>query len=300
MQDNGVWEVTETWQAEFDDEVVDPLDYLGDAMLPALWTPHPENALLYLKGVPNVVPPIGGSLHHLNFTLVYSTGILAAADKHEPSKYEDSSRATKSWSHRVIQVPVEEAYFSDDEGATFSATKRPIQNTAYDLIIPGITRNKYLATCRYSRNELVVPSGVLDLPGLVNNDSITLDGKAVGVGQAMIIAAPVSAEKRFETYSFRTVDYEFLINPEGWDDKLLNRGFYCFDRVTGVKQRCLVKNGLFEGSSDERPYIPSEEPVSLDVNSIDRRQREEVGAFVEHFRFFRHLNFTSFSALGFN
>lgn len=299
LQDNGVWEVTETWQAEFDDEVVDPLDFLGDVALPALWTPHPENALLYLKGVPNVEPPIKDSLRALNFTLVWSTAVLAAADKHEPSKYEDSVRATKSWSHRIIQEPVEEAYVSDDDGATFSVSKVPIENTVHDLIIPGITRNRYLPTCRYSRNELVVPTGVLDLPGLINNDAITLDGRSVGIGQAMIIAAPVSAQKRYETYSFRTVDYEFLINSEGWDDKLLNRGFYCLGRTTGIKERCMVKNGLFEGTSDERPYIPSEEPVSLNVNSFDRRSVEEVGTFAEHYRFFRHLSYTSFGALGF-
>lgn len=300
LQDNGVWEVTETWRATFDGEVVDPLDFLGDPAIPGLWTEHPENSLLYLKGVPNVTPPIKESLRVLDFTLVWSTGILAAADKHDPGKYEDSTRATKSWSHRVIQVPVEKAYVSDDDGATFSVTKVPIENTVHDLIIPGITTNKYLETCRYSRNELVVPVGVLSLPGLINNDSITLDGASVGIGKAMIIAAPVSAEKRFETYSFRTVDYEFLINPDGWDEKLLNRGFYCLGRTTGIKTRCLVKNGLFEGTSDERPYIPSEEPVSLDHNSYDRRSVEEVGTFAEHYRFFRHLTYTSFSALGFS
>lgn len=301
LQDNGVWEVTETWQAKFDGEVVDPLAFNGDPMLPAIGTPHPENSLLYLKGCPNVVPPIKSSLRDLNFTLLWSTAVLAAADKHDPGKYEDSTRATKSWSHRTIQIPVEKAYVSDDGGVTFSVTKKPIENTVNDLIIPGITTNKYLSTCRYSRNELIVPTGVLDLPGLINNDNITLDGKPVGIGQALIIAAPVSSDKRFETYSFRTVDYEFLLNPEGWDEKLLNRGFYCKNLASGVKERCLVKNGMFEGSSDERPYIPSEEPVALDANSIDRRQREAVpAAFVEHYRFFRHLTYTSFSALGFN
>lgn len=301
LQDNGVWEVTETWQAQFDGEVVDPLVFLNDPMLPALWTPHPENSLLYLKGVPNVEPPNKSALRALNMTLVWSTAVLAAADKHEPSKYEDSLRATKSWSHRIIQEPVEKAYVSDDNGATFSVSKVPIENTVHDLIIPGITRNKYLPTCRYSRNELVVPTGVLDLPGLINNDNITLDGRSVGIGQAMIIAAPVSAQKRYETYSFRTVDYEFLVNNEGWDDKLLNRGFYCLGIHTGIKTRCLIKNGVFEGTSDERPLVPSEEPVALNSDSYDRRSREDAGGtFVEHYRFFRHLNYTSFNALGFS
>lgn len=302
LQDNGVWEITETWQAVFDGEVTDPLDYLGDPLLPAIWTPHPNNAQLYLKGVPNVVPPIGGSLRALNFTLVYSTGILAAADKHDPSKYEDSTRATKSWSHRVVQFPVEEAYVSDDDGATFSVDKIPIQNTLDDLIIPGITRNRYMPTCRYSRNELIVPSSVLDLPGLINNDAITLDGKSVAIGTAMIIAAPVSSQKRFESYSFRTVDYEFLIKEEGWDEKILNRGFYCRHIPSNVKERCKVKNGIADETADERPLVNSEEPVALDIDDHDRRQVEDElsGTFVEHYRFFRHLTYTSFGALGFN
>lgn len=302
LQENGVWEVTETWQGIFDGEVTDPLDFLGDPLIPALWTPHPNNALLYLKGCPNVVPPIKDSLRALNFTLVWSTGILAAADKHEPQKYEDSIRATKSWSHRVVQFPVEEAYVSDDDGATFSMDKIPIQNTMYDLVIPGVTRNRYMPTCRYSRNELVVPTGVLDLPGLINNDAITLDGKAVAIGTAMIIAAPVSAQKRDLVYDFRTVDYEFLIKEEGWDEKILNRGFYCRHIPSNVKERCKVKNGIADETADERPLVNSEEPVALDIDDHDRRQVEDElsGTFVEHYRFFRHLTYTSFGALGFS
>ena len=41
MLDNGGWEVTETWQATFDGEVTDPLDFLGDPLLPGIGTAHP-------------------------------------------------------------------------------------------------------------------------------------------------------------------------------------------------------------------------------------------------------------------
>ena len=300
MLDTGGWEVTETWQATFDDEVTDPLAFLGDPLLPAIGTAHPENSLLYLKSVPNGVPPIKGSLKVLNFTLVFSTLVLAAADKHEPERYVDSTRATKSWSHRVVQDPVEKAYVSDDEGATFSADELPVENTVDDLFVPGITRNRYMPLCHYSRNELVVPTGVLALPGYVNNDVFTLDGVSVPIGYALIVAAPVSALKRSETYSFRTVDYEILINTKGWDERLLNAGFYCFNITNGTKERCKVKNGLADETADERPLVNSEEPVALDENGLDRRQVEDaMGTFVPHYRYFRHLTRTSFTALGF-
>lgn len=315
MLESGGWEVTETWQAKFDDEVTDPLDFLGDPMLPGVGTPHPLNSLLYLKNVPNGVPPKGSVLRTLNFTLVWST-LTLSSDKHDPSRFDDSLRATKSWSHRVIQEPVEKAYVSDDEGVTWSDDPGPIENTVHDLIIPGISGNRYMPTCRYSRNELVVPAAVLDLPGYVNNDTFTLDGISVAPNTAMIIAAPVSSWKRSEMYEFRTVDYEILIKEDGWDEKILNRGFYSYQIGTHldehpVKKICKVKNGLADpedSESNEFPYKNVEEPVSLNVQGIDRHQHESYFdahpelyplVFEPHYRWFRHLTYTSFAALGF-
>lgn len=349
MLDNGGWEVTETWQAKFDDEVTDPLDFLGDPMIPAIGTVHPENSVLYLKSCPNVIPPKGSVLRTLNFTLVWSTQTLAAPDKHDPAQYVDSDRATKSWSHRVVQVPVEKAYVSDDDGRTWYQelldptqpydeednppvkTKVPIENTVHDLIIPGITTNRYMPTCRYSRNELVVPASVLDLPGYVNDDVFTLDGISVPIGMAMIIAAPVSALKRSESYLFRTVDYEILINVDGWDEKILDRGFYAYqidmsenrfpDHLSDedgkrIKKICKVKNGLADTTdpySHELPYRNVEEPVALNIFGFDRLQWEkwvtekyipgnpgEDWPFRAHYRTFSYVRTTSFNALGFN
>jgi hypothetical protein len=113
------------------------------------------------------------------------------------------------------------------------------------------------------------------------------------------MAAPVSVPKRFETYEFRTVDYEIMLREEGWDESLLNRGFYCFDATNGVKKRCMIKNGLADGSTDERPYVFAEEAVALDENGVDRTQYLDPDTFVPHFRRFRYLQRTSFTALGF-
>jgi len=297
--DQGIWEVREQWLATFDEQMDDPLTFLGDPLLPAIGTPHPDNPLLFLKGVPNGAPPSDKALRSMVFTLAWATNGIAAANRHDPDRYIDGLRATKSWGHRVVQEPVEKALVSDDDGVTWSEDELPVENTVDDLFIPGITRNRYMPTCRYSRNELVVPVAVLDLPGIVNNDAFTLDGVPVEIGQALIIAAPVSAPKRFETYEFRTIDFEILIRTEGWDESLLNRGFYSFSVTNGVKQRCLIKNGLADESADERPYIYAEEPVSLDQAGVDRTQYSTPDDFVPHFRRFRYLQRTSFSALGF-
>lgn len=298
LLDSGIWEITELWQATFDAQVDDPLDFLGSSLLPAIGEEHPDQPLLYLKRVPNGKPPIDKSLKAIDFTLVWSTAGIAAADRHDPDRYVDGTRATKSWSHRVVQEPVEKAYVSDDDGATWSTDKVPVANTVDDLYIPGITKNRYLSVCRYSRNELVVPASALSLPGLVNNDTFTLDGKTVTPGQAMIIAAPISSPKRFETYEFRTVDYEILLRPEGFDEELLNAGWNCFDIDNGERRRCQEPNGL-DADGQERPWRFTEQPVSLDENGVDRNQYADPNTFVAHYRKFRHLTFTSFSALGF-
>jgi hypothetical protein len=298
LLESGIWEVTELWQAKFDDEIIDPLDFLGSSFLPAIGEEHPGQPLLFLKRVPAGKPPIDNSLKAIDFTLVWSTNGIAAAERHDPDRYVDGTRATKSWSHRVVQEPVEKAYVSDDGGATFSDDELPVENTVDDLFIPGLTRNRYLATCRYSRNELVVPVDALELPGLVNSDSFTLDGKPVAAGQAMIIAAPISSPKRFETYEFRTVDYEILLRPEGFDEELLNAGWNCFDIDNGERRRCQEPNGL-DDDGEERPWRFTEQPVSLDENGVDRNQYEDPDTFVAHYRRFRYLTRVSFSALGF-
>jgi hypothetical protein len=301
LLESGIWEVTELWQAKFDDQIDDPLDFMGSALLPAIGEEHPDQALLFLKRVPSGKPPIDGALKAIDFTLVWSTNGIAAADRHDPERYVDGIRATKSWSHRVVQEPVEKAYVSDDGGETWSDDKLPVENTVDDLFIPGITRNRYLAVCRYSRNELIVPVDTLELPGSVNNDTVTIDGKTVLPGQAMILAAPISSPKRFETYEFRAVDYEIIIRPEGFDEELLNAGWNCFDLENGERRRCQEPNGL-DDDGEERPWRFTEQPVSLDENGVDRYQypaetRDED--FVPHYRRFRHLRFISFAALGF-
>lgn len=305
MNQDGTWNVTEIWQAVFDDELTDPLDFLGDVALPAIGDEHPENAILRLANVPNAVPPIDGSLKALDFTLTWTTA-RSPGTRFEKNRYVDSTTADKSWSHRIIAEPVEKAYVSDDDGSTYSASKVPVANTLGDLFIPGLTRQRYLSTCRYVRNELVVPTGILNLPGTINNDSFTLDGKSVTAGQALIVSAPVSTVKRFETYSFRTVDYEIMLKEEGWDDALLNKGFYYLQPIglgATKRARVTVPNGIDE-AGNERPWKFAEEPVVLNVNGRHLAEWLFTGNaevdFVPHYRKFRYLNRTSFTALGFS
>jgi hypothetical protein len=129
----------------------------------------------------------------------------------------------------------------------------------------------------------------------------------------------VSALKRSETYSFRTVDYEILINTDGWDKKILNAGFYSY-KLPGCdvgtfpngfdpdkeKKFIMVEDGLAEETSEPNQFKKTAEPVSINLNGVDRYQhdrwlRDNPGgaAFVPHFRWFRHLTRTSFTALGF-
>lgn len=304
MTDSGQWECTEIWQAEFDGDIDDPLAFYGSVLLPAIGEQHPDQPLLRLKSVPNGIPPIDKALRAINFTLVWTTSRLPET-QHDPNRYEDSLRATKSWSHRVIQEPVHRAYVSDDGGSTFSASPQPIANTVGDLFIPGITRNRYLQVCRYVRNELAVPTSVLDLPGTMNNDTFTLDGKTVTANQALIVAAPVSAPKRFESYTFRTIEYEIMIRPEGWDEDLLNKGFYYLQPGallgTNVKRRITLPDGE-DTDGNKQVWKFAEEPVVLNIDSRHKAELEFLGVtdpFVPHFRRFRYLNRVSFGAMGF-
>lgn len=332
MTDQGVWEVRDVWQAVFDEEIQDPLLFLGDPLLPGLGYEHPENSLLRLYKVTGFQPPIDNALHAINFNLLWSTARVPP--RFEREKFEDPDQYLASWSHRVITEPVEKAYVSDDEGVTFSAEKSPIQTILGEKMIPGIERNRYLPVCRYSRNELLVPFETLKFPGYVNSDEFTLDGLPVEIGQALISAAPVSPEKRFEEWTFRTVDYEIIINEDGWDDALLHKGFFCKAEYSPTfldpgysyewrgKKRCMVENGNAEDAV-KRPFVQSPEACVLNADGITLTQWTQavdlegyysdagknwfpnggIGKleedFVPHYRIFRHALRTSFAAWGF-
>lgn len=284
MTDQGIWEVREQWLATFDEEVTDPLLFLGDPLLPGLGAEHPENSLLRLAKVPSGQPPIDGSLHAIEFNLIWTTA--APAPRFERDKFANGGEDyTASWTHRVITEPVEKAYVSDDDGETFSDDKTPIETILGEKIIPGLERNRYLPVCRYSRNELFVPFETLKFPGYVNTDFFTLDGLPVEPGQALVSSATISPEKRFEEFTFRTVDYEIIINEDGWDDKILHRGFFCRADLHFLtrdddgnvlpkaewewegKKRCMVENGNAEDAV-ERPFVESPEACVLNKRGI--------------------------------
>lgn len=300
MASSGAWEHKDTWQLVYDAPEPDPLAMLGDPLLPSFGEAHPENSGLLLKGVSGR-PAVGKDSRTWNYELTWST-LALTPDRHDPQRYDDSTRATKSWTHQAEVVVVEEAYVSDDFGSTFSGDKEPVASTVGDLFVPGITKNRYLPVCSYSRNQLTVPAATLKLPGYVNNDSFTLDGIAISAGQALILSTSVSAVKKDILYSFRTVDFQICIREEGWDDRLLNRGFNVIVDLAGTTQPAYVRNGLTD-TSDLRKNVPSRDPVTLNIYGQNRELWEDQGSyggtFVPHYRHFRHLNFTAFSSLGF-
>ena len=309
MNGQGGWTVNETLQAKFDamfEPDDDPLDFVGDVMLPSIGSAHPYNSSLFLNTVPSA-NFANNSLSTINFGLEYST-LRPAASQFQRERYIDSTTADKSWSFRQTAIPVEEAYVSDDAGATFSSSKKPVQSTLGELFVPGITKTRYMPVCRYVRNETVTPAGILTVPGCVNNDSVTIDGKSVTARQALIVSLGVSSWKRFEGYNFRTVDYEIVIKDDGWDESILNKGFYYWQPLTGggfKRQRVLIPNGI-DDEGNERPWVYAEEPVVLDKDGMYLAKFVTLpGAghaesdFVPHYRKFRYHTAISFSALGF-
>lgn len=309
MNSQGGWTVIQPLLATFDSQFEyndDPLFFVGDVMLPGIGSAHPYNASLFLNTVQSATFA-KSSLSAIIFVLEYST-VRITTSQFQRDRYIDSTTADKSWSHRQLAIPVEKAYVSDDDGATWSAAEKPIINTLGDLFVPGITKPRYMPTCRYVRNELVVPSGVLTLPGTVNTDTFTLDGKTVTARQAIIMAANVSSVKRFETYSFRTVDYEIVVKEDGWDESLLNKGFYYWEPLAGggfKKSRVLIPNGI-DDDGNEKPWIYAEEPVVLNLDGMYLSKfltlpgpGHAESDFVPHYRKFRHHSAVSFSALGF-
>ncbi len=307
MNSQGGWTVMQPLQAKFDaafDDETDPLDFVFDPMLPSIGSTHPNNPSLFLNTVPSAAFE-RSSLSTILFMLEYST-VRISGSQFQRDRYIDSTTADRSWTHRQVAIPVEKAYVSDDDGATWSSSEKPVQNTLGDLFIPGLTTTRYMSVCKYVRNELVVPSGVLTLPGRVNSDTCTLDGKTVTPRQALIVACNVSVVKRFETYSFRTVDYEIIVKDDGWDDSLLNKGFYYWDELVGggfKKSRALVPNGI-DDDGNERPWVYAEEPVVLNLAGMHLQRHLQLGRseadFVPHYRKFRYQPAISFSALGFS
>jgi len=97
-----------------------------------------------------------------------------------------------------------------------------------------------------------------------------------------------------------------MCKEDGWDEKLLNRGFteYKFSTpVPLVPGRAMVPNDVNADESD-RPWVESPEPMTLNLAGRSfwfhtKEAEQPAESWIPHYRVFRHLSRTSFSAMGF-
>jgi hypothetical protein len=262
--DDGVFTVNETIRVTTDLAIdpgltvtSDPLFFIGDPLFPEIGSVHPEQNGLRFSNIGRA-RQMKQDKRVWEFPLIYKSNQPDSTDQGGDSNYKedefvDTLIAKKQWGFKSVQVPRRSSKVSDDDGATWTTYAYPTTTTAGETLLTN--EDRFLPVLTYTRNELSVPTDILDIPGSVNSDSITLDGITVGPRMALISDVKISEWKRDQLYEFRTVTYTIVLKPDTWDLRLLNMGFYVKEAGQVPKRGQQFAGMLADGTT---PGIPKD------------------------------------------
>jgi hypothetical protein len=80
-------------------------------------------------------------------------------------------------------------------------------------------------SCTVQKNMSAVPSWILDYQDAVNNDTFSVDGFSIAVGQAKMQNVTVSEWQIRGSTAFRTVTFTIHFQRDGWALRPLDAGF---------------------------------------------------------------------------
>lgn len=109
-----------------------------------------------------------------------------------------------------------------------------VVNSAQDPYDPPVEVDDSRQIATVVKNVANVPSWILQYRNVVNSDAFSLDGISISAGQAKLKAIKISAWKRVNDVSFRTLTIPLNLDEDGWLVKVQDMGFYEID-ATGVK-----------------------------------------------------------------
>lgn len=325
--DGNQLQLVEDWFLETDDTgygSYNPAFFVGDPNFPAIGAGHPDNPAFRFETFGQIRH--NGSANKMIATgMLFSTAQREFDDDFNADRFDDSFKADRSWRFMQVDQIVERAYVADPavgdfarplNASAFSSTPQPIavRNTGEPMV--GLTKPGYIPVCTYTRNELATPGLIANnWVGSVNTDSIVIDGLTVGPHRVLIQDIQVSTKKTSLIYvaganqglpvTFRTVTYQLAVNVNGWDDEVLQQGFYTLvnNGLGGVGMELIRVADGWDSQNQGRAYKVPSSPQLIDRNgyaietnpaSLDYDPNWVNNV---HYRVFRHLNHRTFASL---
>lgn len=309
----------------------DPLFFVGDPLFPAIGAAHAQNSMLRFSTF-SEAKPLESSKQWMFSGMQFGTWVqpITSTTGFSESRYDappsgtNSLNATRSWAFQSISEPLTRSLVADPTGA--SKLTRPVasgsfteQQVATKYVgepILGLSFDRYISVCTYTRNQTVVPTGLVTgaLVGNVNTDAISIDGLTVPAQTCLLQDCTISDVKYSQdggsnSIPFRTVTYQLAIDPRGWDIDVLHQGFYSMQSkpdtpATKKPGRIKVKDG-WDSESKAAKTRNASTPQLLDENGEWIDTDPDVNDFATwsdkvHYRVFRNKSYVAFSGFGFS
>jgi len=221
--DDGTITVTESRIAILDTAETNPRVILEDPLVPQRFSPHPLWNFVRLNSIDATGHDQGRKVW--TFQLEYGSEVPDELENENasfsPERYKSESQQQVSWAFGVERVPavhgrrfIEDVdkygygTFDDNFGYGYW-----VANSAGDGFTPSPQINQKFPVAHIVRNQLVVPSEVLEYPETTNIDSFVLDGLDIDEETAYMRDIKVSPVKHDRNRFFRTVTYDIAFKP---------------------------------------------------------------------------------------
>ena len=320
--------LVEDWCVKTDQSTTDytsynPAFFWGDPLFPAIGAGHPYNTYFRFRTFASCEYEKAAN-QYLFKGMQFATSQRETAYAFDPDRYDDLNPniADRSWRFGLVDTVLDKAFVADPvddvrpvPAVNFSANKEPVAVKETGEPMLGLKGNEYISVCDYVRNELNPPVGLVTTPivGSVNTDAIVLDGIPVAAGMALIQDCKISTRKvslastGVQVY-FRTLQYEFAINKRGWDDEVLQQGYYAIytDALLRKHVGLIQLPDKPDKDGNPSPYTPAATPQLIDINGkfIDTNPSSPGYSASwpsqAHYRVFRRLNYIPFAPFNFS
>ena len=249
------------FQVITDDPATREDDILAEASLPVMYSVHPADPTCF--ATQRLPSNIGGDGIEWEVVIGYDTieGVTASPLAPGFTTIEDLP-AKISYGFVQYQRVADKAYKAADVQGD---PTEPIDNTANDPFDPPVMKNVsnlVITITRHESESFFDPVVVKQFKDTINEVAITIAGVPIEAKQGRMkrIASTKMVDRLGKTVF--NVTYEIEVEPETWDVKVLNQGYYYLNGGVAADKRRILEQDI--GSTTDNPTDPVTQPQKLD------------------------------------
>jgi len=217
---SGVTNETETisYLVETDSKLTTRTQILASGLLPAKFTPHPDNALMTVRSV---------SLNQTESPKVWQADVSYSSVPYDKDDEDDEDQVSPL--DKLARIRWSTTQFikiadKDKDGVE-------ITNSAGDMFDPPVEIDTSRFSIVVEKNLASIPVWVLSYPNTVNTSSFTVQGLTIPAKTAKMSELSISELKTEQGIDFYTLTFRMeLANADevDWSINVLDRGFHMF------------------------------------------------------------------------